>query len=189
MSCIEQVLEATPNKDHGLLPSITKTIQIRWTEHAGHFWRSKDEHISDVLLWTPSHGRAKVGRPARTYIQQLCADTGCGLEDLPGAMDDRDGWRKRIRDIRARSVTWWWWIFQESWKKLRNIKVAVISIVVRVRGTVNKCLEKILEELEIIRRVDTILTMALLRSATILRRDLGIRGDLLSLRFQSNTTN
>ena len=30
-----------------------------------------------MLLWTPSHGRAKTGRPARTYIQQLCADTGC----------------------------------------------------------------------------------------------------------------
>ena len=25
-----------------------------------------------------------------TYIQQLCADTGCSLEYLPGAKDDRD---------------------------------------------------------------------------------------------------
>ena len=41
-------------------------------------WRGKDELITDVLRWTLSHGRAKVGRPARTYIQQLCADTGCG---------------------------------------------------------------------------------------------------------------
>ena len=38
-----------------------------------------------VLLWTPSHGRAKAGQPARTYIQQLCADTGCIPEDLPEA--------------------------------------------------------------------------------------------------------
>ena len=38
-----------------------------------------------------SHGRAKAGRPARTYIQQLCADTGCSLEDLSGEMVDRDG--------------------------------------------------------------------------------------------------
>ena len=28
----------------------------------------------DILLWTPSHGWAKAGWPARTYIQQLCAD-------------------------------------------------------------------------------------------------------------------
>ena len=34
-------------------------------------------------------GPAKAGRPARTYIQQLCEDTGCSLEDLPEAMNDR----------------------------------------------------------------------------------------------------
>ena len=70
--------------DH-LLP-ITKTIQVRRTTHACHSWRSRDDIISDVLLWTPSYGRAKAGRPARTYIQQLCEDTGCGLEDRPEAM-------------------------------------------------------------------------------------------------------
>ena len=32
---------------------------------------------------------AKAGRPARTYIQQLCDDTGCSPEDLPEAMNDR----------------------------------------------------------------------------------------------------
>ena len=37
----------------------------------------------DLFTWT-----SKAGRPARTYIQQLCDDTGCSLEDLPGAMDD-----------------------------------------------------------------------------------------------------
>ena len=56
---------------YGHLPPITKTIQVRRTRHAGHCWRSKDELISDVLLWTPTHGCARVGRPARTYIQQL----------------------------------------------------------------------------------------------------------------------
>ena len=55
-------------------PSITKTIHIRRTRHARHCWRSKDELISDVL-WTRSHERAKVGRPARNYLPQLCADT------------------------------------------------------------------------------------------------------------------
>ena len=33
------------------------------------------------------------------YIQQICADTGCSLEVLPEAMDDREGWRERVRDI------------------------------------------------------------------------------------------
>ena len=91
------------------LPSITKTMQIRRTKHAGHWWRSKDELISDVLRWTPSHGWAKVRRPTRTYIQLFCADTGCSLEELSEAMHDRDGRRKRVREIRALCATWCWW--------------------------------------------------------------------------------
>ena len=55
--------------DH--LPPITKTIQVRWTRHAGHCWRSRDKLISDVLQLTPTYVQAKAGRPARTYIQQL----------------------------------------------------------------------------------------------------------------------
>ena len=52
---------------------------------------------SKVLLWTPSYGRASVGRLARIYRQQqLCMDTGCSQEDLLEAMDDRDGWRERV---------------------------------------------------------------------------------------------
>ena len=87
------------------LYSLFQYIQVRRTRHAGHCWRSRDELISDVLLWTPTHGRAKAGRPARTYIQQLCEDTGCCPEDLPEAMNDREKWRERVRDIRATSTT------------------------------------------------------------------------------------
>ena len=92
------------------LPTITKTIKVRRTRHTGHYGRSRDLLISDVLLWTPSHGRAKVGWPARTYIQQLCEDTGRNPGDLPEAMNDRELWQERIKDIRADSTTrWWWW--------------------------------------------------------------------------------
>ena len=100
---------------YGHLPPITKTIQVRRTRHAGHCWRSKDELISDVLLWTPTYGCARVGRPARTYIQQLCEDTGCNPEDLPEAMNDREKWRETVRDIRAGGATWWWWML-ERWE-------------------------------------------------------------------------
>ena len=51
--------------------------------------------------FTPSRGRTKAGRPARTYIRQLCTDTGSSFEDLPEVMNDRDGWRERVKDIRA----------------------------------------------------------------------------------------
>ena len=68
------------------LAPITKTIQVRWTRHAGHCWRS---HCW-THCWTPTYDWAKAGRPARTYIQQLCENTGCSLEDLPEAMNDRE---------------------------------------------------------------------------------------------------
>ena len=101
----------TRHQLYGHLPPITKTIQVRRTRHAGHCWRSRDELISDVLLWTPTYGRTRAGRPARTYIQQLCVDTECSPEGLPEAMNDRQKWRKRVRNIRASGTTWWWYIY------------------------------------------------------------------------------
>ena len=106
----------TRHQLYGHLPPITKTIQVRRARHAGHCWRSKNELVSDVLLWTPTYGQAKAGRPARTYIQQLCEDTGCNPEDLPEAMNDREKWRERVKDIRTGGMTWWWW-----WWSCHNI--------------------------------------------------------------------
>ena len=96
---------------YGHQPPNTKTIQVRRTRHAGHWWRSRDELIRDILLWTPSHGREKAWQPARTYIQHLYADKGCRLEDPPGAMDDKDGMQEGVKEIHAGGATKWWWIF------------------------------------------------------------------------------
>ena len=75
-----------------------KNIQIRQTKHAGHCRRNKDGLIIDFRQWTPSNGRASVGRPTRTYLQELCMDTECCLEDLSETMDDRDKWQERERE-------------------------------------------------------------------------------------------
>ena len=80
---------------YGHQPPITKNIKVRQNRHASHCWRSRDELISDLLLWTPTHGRGKAGQPARTYIQLLCVDTRCSPEHMPEAMDDRERWRER----------------------------------------------------------------------------------------------
>ena len=106
----------TKQQLYGHLPPIMKTIQVRRTRHAGHCWRSRDELISDVLLWTPSHGRAKARRPAWIYIQQLSEDTECSPEYLPEAMNDREGCRERVRDIHADGTTRWWWWWWILWK-------------------------------------------------------------------------
>ena len=102
----------TKHQLYGHLPPISKIIKVRQTTHAGHCWGSRDELISDELLWTPTYSRAKAGRPARIYIQQLCEDTECSPKDLPEAMNDREKWRERVRDICACSTTWWWWWFE-----------------------------------------------------------------------------
>ena len=100
---------STRHQLYSHLPPITKTIQVRRTRHTVHCQWSRDELISDVLLWTPTYVWAKAGRLVWTYIQQLCEDTGCSPEDLPEAMNDREKWRERVRDILAGGTTWWWW--------------------------------------------------------------------------------
>ena len=78
------------------------------------FWWSKDKFISNVLLWAPSHGYKSVGWLTITYLPQLCTDTGCTLEVLPEAIDERDKWWERereresvcVKEICACDTTW-----------------------------------------------------------------------------------
>ena len=73
----------TKQQLYGQLPPILQTISSKTKRHQGHCWRSKDELISDFLIWTLAHGCAIVGRPAKTDLHQLYVDTGCNLEALP----------------------------------------------------------------------------------------------------------
>ena len=49
----------TKQQLYGHLPPIMKTIQVRRTRHAIYCWRSRDELISDLLLWTPHMAEQK----------------------------------------------------------------------------------------------------------------------------------
>ena len=51
---------------YGPLPSISETIQVRRTRHAGHCWGIKDGLRRVVILWTPTHG--SVGWPAKNLF-------------------------------------------------------------------------------------------------------------------------
>ena len=64
------------------------------------------------------------------------------------------------------------------------MKVTVIPIVIGELGTVTKVLVQRLEDLEIRGQVEIIQSIALFRSARILRRALENCGDLLSLKLQ-----
>ena len=72
-------------------------------------------------------------------------------------------------------------------KKLWNMKVTIVPIVIGALGTVTKGLLKGLEDLEVGGRVETIQTTAFLRMARILRRVLETWRDLLSPKHQWKT--
>ena len=119
----------TKQQLYGHLPTITKTIQIRRTRYAGHCWWSRGEIISDVLLWTPSHGRAIAGRPGRTHIQQLCEDTGCSSEDLPEAMNDRGVARE------GQGYLCWWHDKMMRWDRNTWYQITVYKLFVLDKNT------------------------------------------------------
>ena len=72
-------------------------------------------------------------------------------------------------------------------KKLWNMKVTIIPIMIGVLGTISKGWVEWLEDLEITGRVETVPTTALLKSARILRKVLETWGNLLSLKLQWKT--
>ena len=69
-------------------------------------------------------------------------------------------------------------------KKLWNMKVTIILLVIGTFGKATKGLLKGLEDLEVGGRVETIQTTALLKTARIVRRVLETREDMLSLKLQ-----
>ena len=93
----------TNKKLYGNIPPISQTIKERRLQFSGHCSRAKNEVISEVILWEPRHGKRGRGRPARTCIDQLVDDTGIQKEHLRMAMDDREGWRGVIKNVRPRS--------------------------------------------------------------------------------------
>ena len=86
----------TKQKLYGHLLPITKIIQVRQTKYTGHCWKSRDELISDDLLWTPEHGRAKARRKAQTYSSSV-----------------------RIRDVALRTYQKLWTIGRSSERSSR----------------------------------------------------------------------
>ena len=101
----------TRHQLYGHLPPITKTIQVRRTSHAGHCWRSRDELISDVLLWTPhiwpdksrttslniysSYVRIRdvaLKTYQRRWMIGRSCERGSWISVLPSRHDDDDDW-------------------------------------------------------------------------------------------------
>ena len=92
----------TKERLYGKLPPLSSTIIKTRMRFAGHVLRNKDELASEVITWQPRRGRSNVGRPHKTYHQQLIEDAGCQTtQELETLMADRDIWREKIRLVRV----------------------------------------------------------------------------------------
>ena len=101
--CVSWKDHMTNHDLYGNFPKITDSLRIRRLKFIGHSWRRKNELISKLLLWEPKQGSRKVGRPSMTYVDQLRNDTGLQTEELKIILEDRDEWRKLVKDVRVRS--------------------------------------------------------------------------------------
>ena len=94
--------DKVPNIElYGDLPTLSSELRQRRLRFAGHCWRRKDELCSQLLLWEPTHGKRRVGAPAKTYVDLLEDDTGIKKEEFQKLMGDRELWRDYVGDIRG----------------------------------------------------------------------------------------
>ena len=131
-----------------------------------------------VGLWY-TNGSPNLGPKTRSYNNQQKKRI-CKIVDFAVPADHRI----KLKECEKRDK---YLDLARELKKLWNMKVTVMPIVVGAFGTVTKGLLKGLEDLEVGDRVETIQTIALLKTVRILRRVLKTWGDLLSLNLQWNT--
>ena len=107
---------------YGDLPKITAKISNRRLQFAGHCKRRKGSVVSNLITWQPTHGKRAAGRPTKTYVDQLQADTGYTTGEIESCMENRNLWRAII-GVRQMTPEWvsecclmatfplaiWWW--------------------------------------------------------------------------------
>ena len=128
-------------------------------------WHTK----TPMELWHP-HGSPNLGQKTRPYNNQQKKRT-CKIVDFSVPAEHRIKLKEKEKKDKYPDLAW-------ELKKLWNMKVTVIPIVIGALGTVTKGLLKGLEGLEV---------GTLLRTVRILRRVLETWGDLQSLQLQWKT--
>ena len=80
----------------GDLPKITAKITNRRLRFAGHCKRRIGSVVSNLITWQPTQGKRRAGRPTKTYVDQLQADTGYTTGEIESCMENRNLWRALI---------------------------------------------------------------------------------------------
>ena len=88
------------------LPKVTEKIAERRMKLAGHCIRHPELSASTLVLWEPKRGAPKPGRPAVTYVDNLCSDLEVEeVEEIKTAMHNRAQWRELSGLVRAGART------------------------------------------------------------------------------------
>ena len=131
-----------------------------------------------MALWH-THGSPNLSQETRPFNNQQ-KKRNCKIVDFALPADHRT----KLKECEKKDK---YFDIARELKKVWNMQVTIIPIVIDALGTVSKGLLKGLEDLEVGGRVETIQMTALLRTARILRRVLETWGDLLSLKLQWKT--
>ena len=88
------------------LPKVTSKIAERRLKLAGHCIRHPELSASSLVLWQPKRGDPSQGRPAVTYVNNLCSDLGVeDVAEIKTAMNNRVQWRELSRKVRTDART------------------------------------------------------------------------------------
>ena len=60
---------------------------------------SKDEHISNIISWTPAYWCSSDDQPAKTYMHLLHADSRCSQEVQPRVINEGNGCWERVKEL------------------------------------------------------------------------------------------
>ena len=97
----QYLLKMTNQELYSGLPILSTKIAERRLRHAGHAHRHPELTLHSVLLWEPSHGKTKRGRPKLTFVDTIRRDTGLKrVNEIAAMMDNRDIWRKLSNGVR-----------------------------------------------------------------------------------------
>ena len=161
------------------LPSLSFSLSVTWYMPKPESTQKNETHKILGNFEVQTDHKTSTRRPDLVLINKK--RRSYHFVDFSVLADHRRRRRKKKKKKVKRETNTW--ALPENWKKLRNMRMTVIPIVVGAPGTVSKGLEKRQKELEIRGRIEIIEAKTLLRSARILSRVLEIWGDLLSLKL------
>ena len=118
--CLEQTLGATPEETIAVRPlsSHLTSYSSKTNKPCGKLLERqgrthKQCSLMESFIWSCQYW------PTSKNLQQFCGDRRCSLEDLPGVMYNKDGWR--VRESR------WIWCSQRNF--MMTIYIIIIIII------------------------------------------------------------